>query len=235
MSKIKVFPSILSCDFGKLAEEIKQSEAAGVDGFHLDIMDGSFVPNISFGPPVVKKVRSLTKLPLDAHLMIDNPWLYIDDFIGAGADIITLHLESYDSGTNDVSKIKDVPRKVDNVDGAALKRDIKKIKAKNKLVGISLNPGTQAEVLKPFLGEIDLVLVMSVHPGFSGQSFMSEVVPKITEIRKSFNGDVFVDGGINAQTAPQVVKAGANALVSASYFYSSPDYAEIVKQLKNCA
>ena len=235
MNKIKVFPSILSCDFGKLAEEIKQSEAAGVDGFHLDIMDGNFVPNISFGSPVVKKVRSLTKLPLDAHLMIDNPWLYIDDFIDAGADIITLHLESYDLKSNDVNKIKEVPRSVSKVDGAALRRDIKKIKARHKMVGLSLNPSTTAEVIKPFLNEIDLVLVMSVNPGFSGQRFMSCVIPKIKEIRKKFSRDLMVDGGINGETASLATKAGANALVSASYFYGSNDYARIVKQLKSGA
>ncbi|MBU0687220.1 MAG: ribulose-phosphate 3-epimerase [Candidatus Margulisbacteria bacterium] len=232
MKKIQISASILSCDFGNLAQEIKKSEAAGVGYFHLDIMDGHFVPNISFGPPIVKKVRTLAKINLDAHLMIDNPWLYIEDFAKAGADIITLHVESYDVKQHDVNTIKTTPRTATRIKREDLKRDIAKIRSLGKKVGLALNPGTSAVLLEDFLGEIDLVLVMSVNPGFSGQKFIESALPKIKQIRSKFKGLIKVDGGINAETAPKVIAAGADILVSASYLYGSKDYAAVVKELK---
>ncbi|OGC03804.1 ribulose-phosphate 3-epimerase [candidate division WOR-1 bacterium RIFOXYA12_FULL_43_27] len=210
--KIQIAPSILSADFGHLADEIKRAEAAGVDGFHLDIMDGHFVPNLTMGPMVCQTVRKLTKLPLDAHLMIDNPDLYIDSFAKAGADLITLHLESYHSGDK-------------------LSSALKRIKSLNKKTGICINPGTSEKKLEPFLAEADEVLFMSVNPGFSGQSFMPEVLPKITAIRKIYKGDIRVDGGINDKTVKQVIEAGANILVTASYFFGAKDYSAAVQQL----
>ncbi|MFA4858783.1 MAG: ribulose-phosphate 3-epimerase [Candidatus Margulisiibacteriota bacterium] len=232
MNNIQISPSILSCDFGHLAEEIKKAHHAGVDSFHLDIMDGHFVPNISFGPTMVAVVRGLTSLPLDAHLMIDNPWFYIEDFVRAGSDIITLHVESYDASPNDVSQIKTRPRFATKIKAADLRRDINLVKSFGKKIGLALNPGTPASVVKEFLAEINLVLVMSVNPGFSGQKFMPEVLPKIYQLRQNFKGDINVDGGINAETAPQVIAAGANVLVSASYFFQSNDYAATAKSLR---
>lgn len=231
MKKIKIYPSILSADFANLADEIKKSEEAGVDGLHLDIMDGHFVPNISFGPMVVKTVRKLTKLSLDAHLMVDNPDLYIEDFADAGADIITLHLESYDLNMPDTRQIKKVPRAAKEIDFEKLVMDLRFIKSLGKKAGVSLNPGTSAKLLERVLGEIDEILFMSVNPGFSGQKFMPEVLPKIKAARKSFNGDIRVDGGINDKTAKQAIDAGVNILVTASYFYQAKDCSQAVKRL----
>jgi len=232
MPQIRIVPSILSADFGKLAEEIKKSEEAGVDGFHLDIMDGHFVPNISFGPFIAKKVRSLTKLPLDAHLMIDNPDLYIDDFIKTGVNLIFLQIESYDMNPPDVKKIKSEPRKSERVSFRNAVLDIKKIRSQGVKAGMTINPSTPFSCIEKLLPELDAVLVMSVNPGFSGQSFMSEVLPKIREIRKNFTKDIWVDGGINDQTAPKAVAAGANVLITASYFYGSRDYKGAISLLK---
>lgn len=231
MKKVKVSPSILSADFGHLADEIKKSEKAGAAGFHLDIMDGNFVPNISFGPMVVKTVRNLTKLPLDAHLMIDNPDLYIEDYANAGADIITLHLESYDLHIPDTKLIKKEPRVAKEIDFEKLILDLRFIKSLGKKAGVSLNPGTSEGLLEKFLGEIDEILFMSVNPGFSGQKLMPEVLQKIKNIRSSFKGDIRVDGGVNDETAKSVIEAGADILVTASYFYHSKDYSLALKQL----
>ncbi len=215
--KIKIFPSILSADFSNLKEEIKKAEKAGADGFHLDIMDGNFVPNISFGPMVVKTVRSLTKLTLDAHLMIDNPHLYINDFISAGADIIVLHLESYAK---------------EGMEGK-LKIDLEFIKNKNKKAFVALNPGTQIDKIQPFMPMIDGVLFMSVNPGFSGQKFMPLVLDKIKDLKSIFKKDIMADGGINAETAPLAIRAGANILVTASYFFGAKDYKKALHSLKS--
>ncbi len=231
MKKIKISPSILSADFGHLADEVKKSEKAGAAGFHLDIMDGSFVPNISFGPMVVKTVRKLTKLPLDAHLMIDNPDLYIEDYANAGADIITLHLEAYDLNMPDAKLIKKEPRVAKEIDFDKLILDLRFIKSLGKKAGISLNPGTSEELLERFLGEIDEVLFMSVNPGFSGQKLIPEVLTKIKNTRQKFGGDIRIDGGINDKTAKGAILAGANILVTASYFYRSKDYSLALKQL----
>ena len=230
---IKIAPSILAADFCHLADEIKKSESAGVDGFHLDIMDGHFVPNITMGPLLTETVRKLTRLPLDAHLMIDNPDIYIEDFVKAGADIITLHLEAYDLSIPDVYKIKKNPRTASEIDFEKLILDIRFVKSLGKKAGLSLNPATSAEFLDPYFKEVDEILVMSVNPGFSGQDFMPEVLPKIKDIREKFKGDIRIDGGINDKTAKKAVLAGANILVTASYFYKSANYKEIVRRLKD--
>lgn len=214
---IKIFPSILSADFANLKEEIKKTEKAGADGLHLDIMDGHFVPNISFGPMVVQTVRRLTKLTLDAHLMIDNPHLYINDFISAGADIIVLHLESYAKESI----------------GEKLKTDLESIKSKNKKAFVALNPGTQIDKIQPFMSIIDGVLFMSVNPGFSGQKFMPLVLDKIKTLRSTFKKDIMIDGGINAETASLATGAGANILVTASYFFGAKDYKKALHSLKS--
>ncbi|NQU18299.1 MAG: ribulose-phosphate 3-epimerase [Candidatus Saganbacteria bacterium] len=233
MKNIKVTPSILSADFGHLADEIRKSESAGVDGFHLDIMDGHLVPNISMGPMVAKTVSKLTKLPLDAHLMIDNPDLYIEDFANAGAEIITLHLESYDLNIPDTREIKKIPRIAKEIDFEKLIMDLRFIKSLGKKAGISLNPGTSEKLLEQFFGEIDEILFMSVNPGFSGQKLMPEVLRKIKNTRKKFNKDIRIDGGINDKTAQAAIAAGANILVTASYFYGSKNYKEAAGRIRN--
>jgi len=213
--KIKVAPSILSADFTRLAEEIRAVERAGADLIHLDVMDGHFVPNITIGPLVVRAARKATKLPLDVHLMIENPDRYIPDFAKAGADIITIHAEA--------SK---------NLD-----EDIELIKMNNVKPGVVLNPATPAEKVFHVLDKVAMVLVMSVNPGFEGQKFMPEVLPKIREIKARVAGfqfpvDIEIDGGINLETAKEAVKAGANILVAGSAIFYSKDYAAVIKGLK---
>jgi ribulose-phosphate 3-epimerase len=214
--RIKVAPSILSADFNKLAEEIKAVERAGADLIHIDVMDGHFVPNITIGPLLVKAVRQATKLPLDVHLMIENPDRYIPDFAKAGADIITIHVEA--------SK---------NLD-----EDIELIKMNNVKPGVVVNPATPVESIFHVLDKVVMVLIMSVNPGFEGQKFMPEVLPKIAKLKAQvsklkINVDIEVDGGINLETAKEVIKAGANVLVAGSAIFYSKDYAAVIKSLKS--
>jgi ribulose-phosphate 3-epimerase len=210
---IKVAPSILSADFSRLGEEVKRVEKAGADWVHVDVMDGNFVPNITIGPGVVKAIRAHTSLPFDVHLMILRPENYIESFSEAGADLITIHLESSD--------------KV----GETLDR----IMVMGKRPGVSLNPETSFNEVVPFMEEIDLLLIMTVNPGFGGQSFMHEVVPKIIEARRYVeeNGlevDIAVDGGINAATGKIAVEAGASVLDAGSSLFGAKDMAaEIAK------
>lgn len=231
LMKIKVAASILSCDFGRLEEEIKKSAKAGIDLFHLDIMDGHFVPNISFGQPIVKTVRSITSLPLNAHLMIDNPELYIEDF-AKNCDMVTLHIESYEFVKPPVKEIKASPRVGKEIDFTKLKMDLRFIKSLDKKAGIAINPPTPIELLFEVLEDVDLVLIMGVNPGFSGQKFTPKVLEKINKLRKEFEGDISVDGGVNEITSREIIKAGANILVTASYLYSSRNYKKIVETLK---
>ncbi|MBU1870487.1 MAG: ribulose-phosphate 3-epimerase [Candidatus Omnitrophica bacterium] len=212
MNKIKVAPSILSADFSCLDREIKKVEQAGADMLHIDVMDGHFVPNITIGPCVVKYISKVASIPLDVHLMIENPESFIDDFIGAGSDMITLHIETIAK-----SKIKEI--------GA-------KIRSKGVKFGISLNPGTPLDTIKDILGDVDFVLVMSVNPGFSGQAFIPEAVPKIRELRSIFKGDIAVDGGINGETAALVVEAGANILAAGSYVFGAKDPKAAIKNIR---
>jgi len=213
---IKIAPSILSADFSKLGEEIKKVEAAGADLIHLDVMDGHFVPNLTIGPLIVKACRKITKLPLDVHLMIENPDRYIPDFAKAGADIITIQVEA--------SK---------NLD-----EDIELIKRNNVKPGVVVNPATSVESVYSVLDKIDMVLIMSVNPGFEAQKFMPEVLPKIKELKKSIKHralsiDIEVDGGINLETAKEVVKAGANVLVAGSAIFYAKDYKDIIRKFKS--
>ncbi|MCG2712410.1 MAG: ribulose-phosphate 3-epimerase [Candidatus Omnitrophica bacterium] len=211
--KILIAPSILSADFGRLGNEVKSVEKAGADWIHVDVMDGHFVPNITIGPAVVKSLRNRTTLPLDVHLMISDPWFFLDDFINAGSALITVHSE---------------------VCSLSL---IKKIKAKltvNKVrLGISLNPGTPLKKLYKLLDLADLILLMSVNPGFGGQSFMPVVIPKLRALRKIFLRDIEVDGGITDKTAPAVIENGANILVSGSYLFNAKNRAQAIRELKN--
>jgi ribulose-phosphate 3-epimerase len=210
--KIKIAPSILSADFACLGEEIKKVESCGADMIHVDVMDGHFVPNITIGPLVVKDIRKATKLPLDVHLMIKQPQKFINAFVAAGSDMLTVHIET-------ISKLK-------------IKNLKLKLKKKGVKLGVSLNPGTALIKIKNMLDLVDFVLVMTVEPGFGGQDFMPEVLPKIKKLRGLFVGDIAVDGGINKKTSRQVIKAGANVLVAGSYIFKSKDYKESITRLK---
>ncbi len=212
MRKILIAPSILSADFSKLSQEIKAVESAGADLIHIDIMDGHFVPNLTFGPKLVKDLRKETRLPLDVHLMIENPLKFIDRFLEAGSDWISLHIET----------LKD-----DNFFLA--KRKVKRYPCK---LGLVLNPNTPLEKILPFVSHLDFVLVMSVFPGFGGQGFMPEVLDKIGALRKIFQGDIAVDGGINNETSRLVIEKGANVLCAGSFIFGSADYAESIKSLR---
>jgi ribulose-phosphate 3-epimerase len=214
---IKISPSILSADFSILGGEIKNLEKAGADLIHVDVMDGHFVPNITMGPPIIRAIRKCTKLPFDVHLMISPVEKYIKAFADAGSDIITLHPEATDN----------------------LKRAIQTIKSHGKKAGVSLKPKTPISALMDVISDIDLILIMSVNPGFAGQSFMREVLPKVSELRKMINDkklkiDVEIDGGINFETAPLAVKAGANILVSGTTIFSG-SLKDNIQKLRNCA
>ena len=230
--KIEVSVSILSADFGKLAEAIFLSEKAGVDRLHIDVMDGHFVPNITIGPVVLAAVRKYTKLPIAAHLMIEHPWDYIDDFINAGADLIGVHAECYGERRPSCRGYGQYPKEIDAIDVEMVRRDLQRIKDRGKKACLVINPGTPAACLERVLGEIDSVLVMSVNPGFAGQKFIPDALSKIQMLRGKFDGDIAVDGGINGETAPQVVQAGANVLVTASYFFNNSDPMGVVRSLK---
>ena len=214
---IKISPSILSADFSILGDEIKNLEKAGADLIHIDVMDGHFVPNITMGPPIIKQIRKCTKLPFDVHLMISPVEKYIKAFADAGSDIITLHPEATDN----------------------LKRAVQTVKSFGKKAGVSLNPKTPISALIDVINDIDLILIMSVNPGFAGQSFMGEVLPKVTELRKMINDkklkiDIEIDGGINFETAALAVKAGANILVSGTTIFSG-SLKDNIQKLRNCA
>ena len=202
MKKIQISPSILSADFSQLGNEIKRLEEGGADMIHVDVMDGHFVPNLTIGPPVIKRLRNCTKLPFDVHLMISPVHKYIEDFSNAGADIITIHPEATDNLIESINLIKKL----------------------NKKIGVSLNPDTRISVINDVLNQIDLVLIMSVFPGFGGQKFMPEVVEKIKTLKKikeekKLNFDIEVDGGINFENNKIVIEAGANILVSGTTIF----------------
>ena len=204
MKKIKISPSILSGDFSQLGKEIKRLEEGGADMIHVDVMDGHFVPNLTIGPPVIKSLRKYTNLTFDVHLMISPVHKYIKDYAEAGADIITVHPEATDN----------------------LKDSISLIKSFNKKVGVSLNPDTKIDVIKKNLTDVDLILIMSVHPGFGGQKFIPDVINKIKDLKSikeknSLNFDIEVDGGINFENSKSVINAGANILVSGTTIFKS--------------
>lgn len=216
--KTKIAPSILSANFASLGDEVRAVTKAGADYIHIDVMDGHFVPNITIGPLVVKAIRNYSDLPFDVHLMINNPDAYIADFVNAGADIITVHAEAC----------------------THLDRTIQLIKSFGKKAGVSLVPSTHENVIDYVLGELDLILVMTVNPGFGGQNFIASQLEKISAIRKKINIigrviDLEVDGGINEATAPMVIKAGADVLVAGSAtFKGGPEsYSKNILQLRS--
>ena len=216
MNQIKISPSILSCDFSEIGSEIEKLNNSGADLIHIDVMDGHFVPNLTFGPPVISKIRKCSKLPFDVHLMISPVEKYIQDYANAGADIITFHPEATDN----------------------IQRTIDVIKSCGKKVGISLNPETPSTVIENYLKEIDLILIMSVNPGFAGQKFMPEVLEKVKFFRskiknENLNIDIEIDGGIDFETAPLAIKAGANILVSGTtIFKGKNNISENIKNLR---
>jgi len=210
---IKIAPSMLSADFSCLAEEIRKVERAGADMLHIDVMDGHFVPNITIGPVVVKYMRRVSKLPLDVHLMIENPEKYIERFVEAGSDMITVHIET-------------VTKKL-------LRAMSHQLNKKGVKLGISLNPATPLSKIKPVLDIVDFVLVMSVNPGFGGQAFIPRAVPKIKKLRSIYSGDIAVDGGINDKTAKVVIAAGANILAAGSYIFGARNVKSAIERIRN--
>ncbi len=213
---VKIAPSILSADFSKLGDEIKAVEQAGADWIHVDVMDGHFVPNITIGPLVVESIRKTTELPLDVHLMIEDADKYIKDFADAGADILTVHVEA-------------CPH---------LNRTINHIKEQNVRAGVVLNPSTPLSSLEEVLHEIDMVLLMSVNPGFGGQTFISSLLDKTNNLKEIMSHyehefDLEVDGGIKPENAGELKEVGANVLVAGSAIFNSKDYKKAIRQLRD--
>jgi ribulose-phosphate 3-epimerase len=217
--RVKIAPSILSADFARLGEQVVEAEAAGADYIHVDVMDGHYVPNISMGPPVVKALRRVTGLPLDVHLMIEAPERYLADFSAAGADNITVHVET-------------CPH---------LHRTVQQIRELGCRAGVVLNPSTSVTTLEEILPYVDLVLVMTVNPGFGGQAFIEGILPKIQRVRAmrdqlDSQAEIEVDGGIAVKTAPLVVRAGANVLVAGSAIFDAPEgIAEAIARIRRAS
>jgi len=212
---IKIAPSVLSADFSKLGEEIKKAEAAGADLIHVDVMDGHFVPNITVGPLVVEAIKNVTTLPIDVHLMIEEPDEFLKDFIKAGADYITVHIEA----------------------STHLHRTVHWIKESGVKAGVSLNPATPVWSLETILPDLDVVLLMSVNPGFGGQQFIPRTLPKIKTLKElikdeGYEIEIEVDGGVNINNAGDVARAGADILVMGNAFFNSKDYAKVVKAVR---
>jgi len=230
---IEVSASILAADFSNLEKDIKRCEDAGVARFHIDCMDGHFVPNLTIGPVIVEAIRKHTKLPLETHLMIEHPGDYIESYAKAGADIIQIQVECYGQRRASSLKWNQWPKEIDQVDIAALRADLKKIRSFGKKAFVVINPGTA--LCEEVLNDCDGVLIMSVNPGFAGQKFMPEALPKLKRLNEIFKGDIAIDGGVNAQTALLAVSAGAHVLITASYLFGANSLTDVVKSLKDLA
>lgn len=212
---IKISPSILSCDFSHLAHEIEKTAAAGADYVHIDVMDGAFVPNITIGPVIVSSIRGVSDIPFDVHLMINDPLRYIDDFVKAGADIITIHVESCQN----------------------VEKTLRYIRSKGVKASLSIKPKTDPELLRPYLPLCDMILIMSVEPGFGGQSFIPETLENMKSVRQmldqgGFTAELEVDGGITAANAALVTAAGCDVLVAGSAVYKKPDIAKAIADIR---
>lgn len=212
---IKISPSILSADFAEMGKAVELMEKSGADYIHCDVMDGAFVPNISFGPGMIKAIKKHTSLPLDVHLMVDKPERYIDDFVSAGASIITIHAEA----TTHIQRV------------------LQYIRSKGVKCGLVLNPATPVDYVKYCLDCVDMILLMSVNPGFGGQKFIPAVLPKIKEVSdmiaaSGYDIELEIDGGINFENIGPVLKAGANVIVAGSTVFGHPDPAEAIRRLR---
>ena len=217
MHPIRIAPSLLACDFGRLAEEIQKVESAGADWLHIDVMDGHFVPNLTMGPSIVAAIKAVATRPMDVHLMISDPWQYADAFLDAGADVLTFHLEVADRG-----------------DPMAL---IEQIKGRGARASMAINPDADVRKLKPYLSSRDMVLVMSVFPGFGGQSFMTEVLKHVTCLREElgFTGEIEMDGGIGLDTIEACATAGANVFVAGTAVFGAEDVPARISELREGA
>ena len=213
--RVIVAPSLLACDFSRLADEIRKVEEAGADWLHVDVMDGHFVPNLTIGAVVVEAIRRSSRLPLDVHLMINHPEQYLNQFLDAGSLYLTVHVEAPGLRSE-----------------ALMHTALQTIQRAGARAGLSLRPRTGADSLQPFLQDLDLLLVMTVEPGFGGQAFMPQVLPKIRQLREWFVKDIAVDGGINAETGQRCREAGANVMVSGTYVFRSPSYRDAIQSLK---
>ncbi|MCG3176098.1 MAG: Ribulose-phosphate 3-epimerase [Candidatus Omnitrophica bacterium] len=210
-TRLKIAPSLLAADFADLRSEIRKVEAGGCEMLHLDVMDGHFVPNITIGPFIVEAIRKVTKLFLDAHLMIEQPERYVANFVKAGADGVTVHAEAC---------------------GDRLSEVLASIRSAGARTGVSLKPATPLEPILPYLERIDMVLLMTVNPGFGGQAFMPEVLDKVRRLRTVYPGDIQVDGGINKTTGRQAVEAGANVLVAGTAIFGKTDVKQAIEELR---